>query len=224
MKVITLSGYACNGKSSLIPALEWELSKTGKKVITLSEPVSIPISINEILNDEDKLLCNYQIQTPILSSSIHQLEFIRELNKINYDGYVITDRSIYDVLVFSAIKQIKYKNKNKKWAKGWLFGLVLDVYSMLMDYDLHLYIPQNVVFINIPSNIDVIRECFERKERKETITYNSFFEDATIFKDLFIYLVDLFRDELEFNIKYKEFISPSDNSYVLYKMLNWITK
>jgi hypothetical protein len=201
--IFTLCSYACGGKTSILPALKWnlELKFPTKKVIVVPEPVSYGLKVLKELNADNNFKNR---QATFLATALAQLDMIKDYI-YNSDYIILMDRNIIDVLIFTFINN---KDAFKQIIK------YLD--NIDNKYGIDFTCEVNYYYFNLPKNPEIINKCFERIERKETISQSDFFQKERKFKELY------------FKIVYPDYIRevnhPTDNTYILYQLLDDISK
>lgn len=206
-----LTGYSCNGKTSLLPALKWnlELKYPNKKVIIVNESVTFGFNAVNLANIEKqfKQLFDFR-QYLFLSSALAQLDLIMQFYN-NPDYIVLCDRNIVDVFVFTFMdvydKDV-FKNEFKAIEEELMSKYKDFCFGLSTDFKYFYFLP--------PKNPEVLNRCFDRKERKETISLTEFHDKERKFRYYYKYVISEY--------SFKMFNHPSDNTYVLYQVLQEI--
>ncbi len=203
--IIILTGYLCNGKTSMLPALKLILSSKfpDKKIITVNEPVRFLLEdVNYIFELNTHDFDFIQRQASFLATSLAQFDIIREF--IYRDDYiVICDRCFVDPFVYTYLNYPKEDFENKRDELLKLLGL----YNIELSFDFQFY------YINLPEKYEVIEKCFRDNIRRETIDIDQIRENEEKFYEKYCLFVENQLDRYE---------HPADNSYVVYEIADEI--
>ena len=201
--IFPIVGYACNGKSSIIPALKWNLETAfpKKKIIIIKATVVFGIKSIKIFNTFEIKSNSDYMQTLFLSSALSQFDSIKQFAKDDR-FIVICDRFITDVFIFTFLHS-------------------LDEVSISQELDELLLKNCNFIdsikflYLRAPSNKKIVEKCLEKQIRKDTISLTNYYNDEAKFRRCYSILRSI---DIEF------FSQPTDNTYVLYQILNTIKK
>lgn len=206
--IIVLTGFLCNGKTSMLYALKTILSSRfqNKKIIIVDEPVRFLLEdIEEIMDDviiPKRDFDFYHRQASFMATSLAQFEIIRGF-LFNSDYIVICDRCFIDPFVYT---YLNYPDDIFEEKRDKLLNL-LGLYNIELSFDFQFY------YLKLPERDDVLQKCFNDDTRRATVNFD-----------------DIRSKEKEFYNKYCKFVEkrldrythPADNSYVVYEIADEI--
>jgi len=169
--IIVLTGFACNGKTSMLSVIKVLLSSIfpDKKVIVVNEPV----------------------------------RYLMEKSRKIINNSPLNDRCFIDPFVFYYLNSPETVFVEKKNELLDLIGFLNVEFSFSYQF----------YYLNLPQKDEVIEKCFEDETRKNTIDIETIKEKDEKFYEKYCLFV---------GNRIPRYIHPSDNSYVVYKIVDEI--
>jgi len=200
MKIVTFSGFACNGKSTMIDVFSkifgneynvWIFKETARLVDDTMAYFEENLEIGDF---EKNILC----------SEVFCHDIMFEMKKKNEDGLILKDRSIFDVLAFMVLR-----NETD-------ICNVLDFLRENYDGEKHLSnLYDEILFIRGTSDENFISSILEEDElRKKTIS--NFFSLQDKFEEVWKRIVKTYEEETEKSLNVKVFSHPHESNLTMW--------
>ena len=210
--VFFFSGFAANGKSSLIQSIEGFVPKE-HTVVKIGESARDVFELNKFLFGK----CDpEEFEKQILASEYYMLQLLGDLaEKDNYDDknhlVILKDRFILDVLCFMLIKkQISFEKACELCEK---------YFSEHVSKILGIFHGSNyILLINGTENEEFIKKAMQDPTRKETIT--DFLTMQKKFYRFWWKLADVLNLSRKLDIV--QFSHPTDDPMVPFKIVGFI--
>ena len=191
--VFIFTGFACNGKTSLISYIKSYINNIypNKQIIVVKEHVQFGFNSQDIITSVSELFYNNvdMRQHTFLATSLAQLDIIKQLMN-NENIIVLCDRCLLDTLIFS------FRNNTEV-----IRNSIKLYYNVLKKFRYFYLLP--------PENLEILEHCMERKDRKATISLDTYFENEKIFRETYKKIVDI-----------ECFPHPADDSSVKFQIIN----
>jgi len=195
--IVAFSGFACNGKSTIIKTMK-EILKN-EDVFVMNETARIVDSIMPYFEKEFEV---GNFEKYILYSEISQHEVMFGI-KDRYD-IILKDRSIFDVLTFMIIRnEINTRD-------------ALDFLRENYDNEKHLSnLYDKIFFIRGTKDKDFI-ECLLEKDKLRRETVSNFFEMQRKFEYMWHRIVSDYQEETNRTLNIEYLDHPKDNSMTMW--------
>jgi len=206
------SGFAANGKSSLIDSIEGFVPK-GYTVVKIGEAARNVLKLNNFLFDK----CDMnEFEKQILASEYYILQFLGELvDKDETDEknniVILKDRFILDVVTFMVIK----KQITMEDAADLCRAFFME-HSQKVIHNFHL--SNKIILINGTENEEFIKKAMQDPARKETL--DDFISMQRKFYRIWWQLADRMNLSERFDIV--KFAHPIDDPMTPFKIISFI--
>jgi len=202
MNCYVFSGFACNGKSTIIQVLK---NFIRQDVIVFEETARI---VNDVMEEFEDRFDNFIFEKEILASehTLHQLLFqLKDEFKI-----VLKDRSIFDVLTFMVIrKEVSYSN---------VFNFLKENYA---DKKNLANIYSKIYFLKGTQDEKFIKKILKSDELRNK-TVNDFFNLQCEFENTWFTIVNGYMEETNTELNIEVLDHPKDNNLVMWKIYSEI--
>ncbi len=200
MKVQSISGMACDGKSTLIKTLGEQTD--GSFIFLEHVGGTLEFSKNVIGNPDDFI----NLQSTVIMTEIQRIQFLRYNKKLFENKTIFLDRNVLDTLAFTYYHRYRTK-KIKNIPSKLIENFILYIKKHIEYFPMY----DSIILIEPCKNNDFILKNCLREDRINTINIDQFIDDGKYWFKIFVDIYNFINDEVDLCARRLSIIShPSE--------------